>query len=169
MYNELMIVLAIDPGFGRCGVAVLDGTASSATLLYSSCIETTSKDDFGLRLLTVGNEVARIVKEFQPDILAIEELYFTNNAKTALRVAEVRGMLIYLAGTLGVVLVEYNPLAIKIALTGYGRASKDQVIKMVGKLIKFPEKKMLDDEYDAIALGLTALAGAKYSEVRSRK
>ncbi len=164
-----MKVLAIDPGFGRCGVAMLDGTASSATLLYSSCIETSSKDEFSLRLLTVGMEVTRIVKEFHPDTIAIEELYFTNNAKTALRVAEVRGMLIYLAGSLSVSLVEYNPLAIKIALTGYGRASKEQVMKMVEKLIKFPEKKMLDDEYDAIALGLTALAGAKYNEVRSRK
>ncbi len=164
-----MKVLAIDPGFARCGVAVLDGTASSALLLYSSCIETTHKDDFSSRLLMVGNEVSRIIKEFQPDAVAIEELYFTNNAKTALRVAEVRGMLIFLAGSLGVVLVEYNPLAIKIALTGYGRASKEQVMKMVEKLIKFPEKKMLDDEYDAIALGLTALAGAKYNEVHSYK
>ena len=104
-----------------------------------------------------------------PDTVAIEELYFTNNAKTALRVAEVRGMLIYLTESSGIHLVEYNPLAIKIALTGYGRASKEQVTKMVEKLIKFPEKKMLDDEYDAIALGLTALAGAKYNEVRSHK
>ncbi len=164
-----MKVLAIDPGFGRCGVAVLIGTGSSATLLYSSCIETSNKDNFSLRLLTVGNEVSRIIKEFEPDTIAVEELYFTNNAKTALRVAEVRGMLIYLAGSLGITLVEYNPLSIKIALTGYGRASKEQVMKMVEKLIKFPEKKMLDDEYDAIALGLTALAGAKYNEVRSRK
>ena len=111
----------------------------------------------------------RLIQEFKPDTIALEELYFTNNAKTALRVAEVRGMLIYLAGSLGVALVEYNPLAIKIALTGYGRSTKEQVIKMVERLIKCPEKKMLDDEYDAIALGLTALASAKYNEVRSRK
>lgn len=164
-----MKVLAIDPGFGRCGVAVLLGAGSNATLLYSSCIETSSKDDFSSRLLIVANEISRVIKEFDPDTIAIEELYFTNNAKTALRVAEVRGMLIYLAVSLGVALVEYNPLAIKIALTGYGRATKEQVMRMVEKLVRFPEKKMLDDEYDAIALGLTALAGAKYNEVRSRK
>lgn len=164
-----MKILAIDPGFGRCGVAVLTGTASNATLLYSSCIETSNKEDFSLRLLTVANEITRIIREFEPDTVAIEELYFTNNAKTALRVAEVRGVLIYLASSLSVALVEYNPLAIKIALTGYGRASKEQVTKMVEKLIRLPEKKMLDDEYDAIALGLTALAGAKYNEVHSRK
>lgn len=164
-----MKVLAIDPGFGRCGVAVLVGSGSSATLLYSSCIETTNKIDFSARLLIVANEISRIIKEFEPETIAIEELYFTNNAKTALKIAEVRGMLIYLAVSSGVALIEYNPLAIKIALTGYGRATKEQVMKMVEKLVCLPPKKMLDDEYDAIALGLTALAGAKYNETRSRK
>ena len=164
-----MYVLSIDPGFGRCGVAVIEGTGSKAALLFSACIETSSKEDFSSRLLSVAIEVSRLMSMHTPDTVAIEELYFTNNAKTALRVAEVRGMLIYLTESSGIHLVEYNPLAIKIALTGYGRASKEQVTKMVEKLIKFPEKKMLDDEYDAIALGLTALAGAKYNEVRSHK
>lgn len=100
--------------------------------------------------------------------MAMEELFFTNNAKTALRVAEVRGMLIYLAAKHKIPLVEYNPLAIKIAITGYGRATKPQVLKMVEKLIKIPQKTILDDEYDAIALGLTALAGSRYDQLATR-
>ncbi len=157
-----MKVLAIDPGFGRCGVAVLEGSGGKAALLYSSCIETAPKSAFSERLLIVGGEVLRLIKEYTPDTIALEELYFTNNAKTALHVAEVRGMLMYLAASNDIALVEFNPQAVKIATTGYGRATKDQVIKMTEKLVALPKKKMLDDEYDAIAIGLTALAQARH-------
>ncbi|OGZ09754.1 MAG: crossover junction endodeoxyribonuclease RuvC [Candidatus Lloydbacteria bacterium RIFCSPHIGHO2_02_FULL_50_13] len=156
-----MTVLAIDPGFGRCGVAVLEGSGAKATLLYSSCIETTPKSVFPERLRFVGDEVFRLIKKYAPDTIALEELYFTNNAKTALHVAEVRGMIMYLAASNNIPLTEFNPLAVKIAITGYGRATKDQVIKMTERLIALPKKKMLDDEYDAIAVGLTALAQAR--------
>lgn len=164
-----MRVLAIDPGYGRCGVALLQGSGTTSELLHSSCIETSPKDAFADRLFKVADEILRLITLYDPEIIAIEELYFTNNAKTALKVAEVRGVLIYIAVSNKIPLVEYNPLAIKIAITGYGRASKEQVIKMVEKLVKFPKKIMLDDEYDAIALGLTALAGAKYNEIRRPK
>jgi len=161
-----MIVLAIDPGFGRCGVAVLLGGGSKAALTYSDCIQTDTKKIFSDRLLVVANEILRLIETYKPETIAIEELYFTNNAKTALHVAEVRGMLMYLAVSKNIPLVEYNPLAIKIAITGYGRATKEQVTKMVEKLVTIPSKKMLDDEYDAIALGLTALASAQYNSMR---
>lgn len=162
-----MIVLAIDPGFGRCGVAVIKGSGSKGELHYSACIETSPKSKFSERLLEVGTEITRLIDTHKPDTVAIEELYFTNNAKTAIHVAEVRGMLIYLTASRGIDLVEYNPLAIKIALTGYGRASKEQVTLMVEKLITLPNKAMLDDEYDAIALGLTALAGERINKIRN--
>ena len=164
-----MIILAIDPGFGRCGVAVLEGEGSKVALIHSACIETDAKENFSARLFEVANEILRLINEYKPGLMAIEELYFTNNAKTALRVAEVRGMLIYLAVSQHTPLVEYNPLAIKMAITGYGRASKAQVLRMVEKLIQLPPKKMLDDEYDAIALGLTALSGVRWSEIHASK
>jgi crossover junction endodeoxyribonuclease RuvC len=160
-----MIVLAIDPGFGRCGVSVLEGSGSKASLQYSACIETDAKAIFADRLLFVANEIVRLIDAYKPEIIALEELYFTNNAKTALHVAEVRGMLMYLAVSRNIPLVEYNPLGIKIAITGYGRATKGEVTKMVEKLVTLPPKKMLDDEYDAIALGLTALASARHNAV----
>lgn len=163
-----MRVLAIDPGFGRCGVAILDGDASSAHIAYSNCIETDAKSDFSSRLLAVGDEVARLIKEYQPEIVAIEELFFSNNQKTVFHVAEIRGALIYLAVSLNIPLVEYNPSAIKIALTGYGRATKDDVIKMVTRLTDIKKKPVYDDEYDAIALGITALAGARNKALQSR-
>ena len=162
-----MKVLAIDPGFGRCGVAVLEGSGSKAALLHSSCIETEAKSEFSQRMLFVANEVIRLIDKYSPDTIAIEEIYFTNNAKTAIHVAEIRGMLIYLAASHGIPLVEFNPLTIKIAITGYGRATKEQVIKMTEKLVTLPKKKMLDDEYDAIAVGLTALAQVKNTKTHS--
>src|SRR3989338_5051202 len=126
-----MKVLAIDPGFGRCGVSILEGTGSEPSLLYSACIETKPKSNFPDRLLAVANEVIRLIETYTPDTISIEEIYFTNNAKTAIHVAEIRGMIIYLAASHGIPLVEYNPLAIKIAITGYGRATKEQITKII--------------------------------------
>lgn len=163
-----MRVLAIDPGFGRCGVAVLDGDASSAHIRYSECIETDAKESFVNRLLVVANEITRLIEAHKPELVAIEELYFSNNQKTVFHVAEVRGVLMYLAVSRGIPLVEYNPLAIKIALTGHGRATKQEVTKMVVRLTDLSKTPAHDDEYDAIALGITALAGARNMALLSR-
>jgi crossover junction endodeoxyribonuclease RuvC len=163
-----MKVLAIDPGFGRCGVAILEGGGSQVTLHYSSCIETPSHSPFPERLRIVGDEVLRLIKEHTPDTVVLEELYFANNAKTALRVAEARGALIHLAATHDLSVVELNPSAIKIALTGRGRATKEEVTKMVEKLVRLPNKTVLDDEYDAIAAGITALAEERHRAQRGK-
>jgi len=161
-----MRVLAIDPGFGRCGVAVLDGDASSSHILYSTCIETDAKNKFVDRLCVVANEVLKLIREFNPELVAIEELFFSNNQKTVFHVAEVRGVLMYLAASHNLPLVEYNPMAIKIAVTGYGKAKKQDVIKMVTKLTDIKKVPTHDDEYDAIALGVTALSGARISAIQ---
>lgn len=164
-----MKVLAIDPGFGRCGVAVLEGTGTKANILYSTCIETSAKLPFGERLLIIANELIALIATHEPTVLAIEELYFSNNQKTVFQVAEARGMILYLAYANHLRVVEYNPLSIKIALTGYGRASKEQVTKMVEKLIIVEKTPKTDDEYDAIAVGLTALAHERDPQIQGKK
>lgn len=163
-----MKVLAIDPGYGRCGVAVVLGNASDPSLIFSSCIETDPKSNFMDRLMAISGNVRSLILEHKPDVIAIEELYFTNNAKTALRVAEVRGMLLALSGEMGIPVSEINPLTVKTAITGDGRAKKDAVIRMVEKLVALPKKRMLDDEYDAIAIGLTALAEVRYRQTSEK-
>ncbi len=163
-----MKILAIDPGFGRCGVAILTGSGSSPTLTYSTCIETAPNTAFTERLLFVASEIATLLDAHTPDTVAIEEIYFTNNAKTAIHVAEIRGMLIYLASSRNIPIVEFNPLAVKVAITGYGRATKEQVTKMVEKLVHIKTPLKYDDEYDAIALGITALASARYAGVHGK-
>ena len=151
------IVLAIDPGFDRIGVAVIN----EDKLLFSDCIETNRKLPHEGRLLEIGEAVRKIIKKWRPRDLAIEELFFNQNITNALKVSEARGVIMYEAVSAGLEIYEYSPQAIKIAVTGYGKADKRQMESMVRKLIPLPSKKMLDDEIDAIALCITHLATRK--------
>ncbi|MDP2642090.1 MAG: crossover junction endodeoxyribonuclease RuvC [bacterium] len=152
-------ILAIDPGFDRIGVAVLD----REKLFFSKCIETDRKLPHAERLLQIGTSVRSIIKKWKPVSLAIESLFFNQNTTNALKVSEARGVILYEAAQAGLEVYEYSPQAIKIAVTSYGKADKAQVESMVKKLLKIPDKeaKMLDDEVDAIALGITHLATKK--------
>lgn len=146
--------MGVDPGFDRVGVAVLEENK----LLFSSCIKTNRKLSHGERLLEIGRSLRKIIKKWKPSELAIESLFFNQNAPNALRVAEARGVIIYEAKIAGLSIQEYSPQAVKIGVTGYGHAKKPQVEAMVRKLIKLSEKKRLDDELDAIAIGICHLA-----------
>ncbi len=152
-----MKILGIDPGFGRVGVAVIEGKKGITTLIYSTCIQTDPKTSFPLRLDYLCSEIKVIIKEWQPEQLAIEKLFFTSNQKTAMQVSEARGAIISTCTGLGLSVHEYTPLQIKVATTGYGRATKAQIADMIGRLIKLDSKPKHDDEYDAIATGLTHL------------
>lgn len=141
--------IAIDPGYDRLGIAVFEGKA----LVHSECF-IPPKGDLVDRLLAVHDRARLMVQEFKPESLAIETLFFNKNQKTAIAVAEARGAIIVAARAEGVEVVEYSPQSVKIAVTGTGNAGKDAVIRMVERLLRLPEKKRFDDEYDAIALGL---------------
>lgn len=157
-YNQHMKVLAIDPGYGRCGVAVLEKTNGKDILIYSECIETSAKDEFGDRLAAVADACSRLMDTHSPDCVAMEKLYFTNNQKTAMRVAEVRGALLNTAAIHRLPVSEYTPGQIKSASAGWGGADKRQVAQMVRMLVKIEKEIKHDDEYDAIAIGITHLA-----------
>jgi crossover junction endodeoxyribonuclease RuvC len=152
-----MRVLAIDPGFGRCGVAVLEKQGGREHLVYSECIETSKTADFPMRLAAVADEVARLAKKHGPDAVAMESLFVTKNQKTAMRVAEVRGAIIYVAESLDLPVHQYTPGQIKAAV-GYGGADKRQVAAMIRALVRIEKDIRFDDEYDAIAVGVTHLA-----------
>lgn len=153
-----MKVLGIDPGYGRCGVAVVEKNGGKETLLYSDCIETSAKADFGARLMQVADECARLLKKHAPDAVAMEKLYFQTNQKTAMHVAEVRGALLNVAAGAGVPVFEYTPGEVKSAAAGFGGADKTAVAKMLHALVKIDKKITHDDEYDAIAVAITHLA-----------
>ncbi|MBI4068181.1 crossover junction endodeoxyribonuclease RuvC [Candidatus Kaiserbacteria bacterium] len=157
-----MKVLAIDPGYDRCGVAILERQKTGDVLLYSSCITTSARAPFAERLGVVGAAVESLIKKFKPSSIAIENLYFNTNQKTAMHVAEVRGAIIYIATAAGIPVYEYTPPQVKSAVAGWGRADKKQMMAMLPKLIHIDKKIQHDDEYDAIALGITHLASVRH-------
>jgi len=153
-----MKVISIDPGYERVGVAVIERNGNKEDLIFSECIETSRKVSHPERLSVIGKRVADLIQQFQPGFLATESLFFKNNQKTAMKVSEARGVVIYEAQKVGIKIFEYTPLQIKIAVTGYGRSEKGQITEMVKKLIKINKPIKYDDEYDAIAVGLTFFA-----------
>ena len=151
-----MIILGIDPGYDRLGIAVIEKPSKGReNLFYSACFETSPKDSIYVRFKQIGAEVSRVLDEFKPNALAIETLFITKNQKTAMRVSEARGVIIYEAVRHGVEVFEYGPGQIKMAITSDGTSDKERIIKMVNLLVTIPDKKNHDDEYDAIAVALT--------------
>ncbi len=126
-------------------------------LLYSDCIETDAKAEFSARLLQIADECARVIEKFKPDCVAMEKLYFSNNQKTAMQVAEVRGALINCASGFGLEVAQYTPAEVKSAVASSGRADKKQIAAMLHMLMKIDKKITHDDEYDAIAIAVTHL------------
>lgn len=158
-----MRILAVDPGYERVGIAVVEKRgAGKDRLVYSSCFQTTPKEAFETRLVAIGDEILRVIETYKPQVLAIERLYFNSNQKTAMRVAEARGSVIYICAKRRLDLFEYTPLQIKSAVSGYGKSSKAQVARMLPKLIDIPRDIAYDDEYDAIAIALTCLASERF-------
>lgn len=153
-----MKVLGIDPGYGRCGVAIIEKNNGKDVWLYSACIETVASSPFPERLHAVASEIERLIDVYAPDALAMERLFLTNNQKTAMRVAEVRGAILRAASSASVPSFEYTPGQIKNATTGHGKADKKQITAMIHLLLKIKKPITLDDEYDAIAVGITHLA-----------
>lgn len=153
-----MKVLAIDPGYDRLGVALLERVDNADAVLYSNCIETDKTATLPERLHVTGEAIAALLAEHQPTHLAIETLFFNKNQKTAIGVAQMRGICLYLGQAAACTIAEYGPQEIKIAVTGYGNSDKQAVMAMVPRLASGVPEQALDDEYDAIAVGLTALA-----------
>lgn len=155
-----MIILGIDPGYERLGIAVLEKNKGDRkeTLLYSNCFKTPAKLPLPDRLHILGLEVESVIKKYSPEKLAIEKLYFERNTTSAMGVSESRGVVIYIAKSHRLEILEYTPLQIKNAVTGYGKADKKQVHNMVTKLINLPASVKQDDEIDAIAVAISGFA-----------
>ncbi len=151
-----MRVLAVDPGFDRLGLAVLEGNPSKPIVVWSDCV-IPPKGEVEERLVAVFEAVQKALKKHRPDALALEGLFFSKNVKTALGVAEARGAVLTAAGLAKIPVIECSPQQVKLAVTGYGAADKKAVERMVPKLVALTKKKRLDDEIDAIALGICAL------------
>jgi len=158
MPSDSVRIIGIDPGYDRMGIAVIERKkGKKETLLWSTCVESSRTLSFEERLLLLASEFESAVKEYTPSILSLEKIFFTKNQRTGIAVAEVRGMLRYLAQKHRLTVMEYTPQQIKQSVTGYGNADKKQVAHMVTLILTLKKERRHDDEYDAIAVGLTAL------------
>lgn len=153
-----MRIIAIDPGYERMGVAIIEKNSNKENLVFSECFKTSAKIPHEERLKLIGQEIEKCIKKYEPQAMAIETLFFTNNQKTAMHVSEARGVMLYVASVTRLSVAEFSPMAIKVAVTGYGASDKEQVTAMVQKLIQTKTDIKYDDEYDAIAVGLTFFA-----------
>jgi crossover junction endodeoxyribonuclease RuvC len=153
-----MKVLAIDPGYDRIGLAVMENSPEGEILHFSDCFETDKQTSLSDRIYALGTVIEKLLLEHKPDAVAIETLFFNKNIKTAIGVAQARGAIVYLAKKASCTVFEFGPQEIKIATTGYGNSDKSAIIMMVKRLVKNVPLNALDDEYDAIAVGITCLA-----------
>lgn len=155
-----MRILGIDPGYERLGIAVIECGSKGIKdkLLFSECFKTSAKESTYVRLQKIGNRVEKVITEFKPHTLGIEKLFLTNNQKTAMVVAEARGVILYESQKAGLQIFEYTPPEIKVAITSSGNSDKSQIIAMVPRLIEIKKEITIDDEFDAIAIALTCRA-----------
>lgn len=160
-----MRVLGIDPGIGRMGWGIIEVQNSEFKVMNYGCFETEANSDVPERLKLIHSFVLKTMKEYKPDAMAIEDLFFSNNAKTAFVVGQARGVILLAAAEQHIPVKIYTPLQVKIAVTGYGRAEKAQVGKMVQTILKLKTIPKLDDTTDALAIALT---GA-FSKENTRK
>ncbi len=163
-----MIILGIDPGLATTGYGIikfkipqsrtssLRGRQNSKfKILKYGCIKTSTKSSFAERLEAIYNELRKLIKKYKPDKIALERIFFAKNVKTAMQVGEARGVVTLVAIQNKVLITEFTPLQVKQCLTGYGRASKEQVQKMVKMFLSFKEMPKPDDAADALAVAIT--------------
>ena len=146
-----MRIIGIDPGYAILGYGIVDKVGNNFKAVDYGAITTDLKMDMPDRLLHIYRELEELIIRYKPEHLAIEELFFNNNAKTALLVGQARGIAILSCKGHGMEVYEYTPLQIKQGLVGYGRAEKKQVQQMVKMILNLKEVPKPDDTADALA------------------
>jgi len=148
-------ILGIDPGYDRVGWAVGTAQAQNWHHIFHGCIKTAKELSLIERYRIISRELKQIIQQYQPSVAVIESLFFFKNQKTALKVSEARGVIINTCLNQNLEIAEFTPLQIKQAVTGYGRADKTSVDKMVRLQLKLTDQKIIDDAMDALAIMLT--------------
>ncbi len=149
-----MIIFGIDPGYAIVGWGVVRYVGTRFTPLAFGAVTTPAEMPFSDRLVRIHAEISMLLAQHRPDAVAVEKLYFKNNQKTAIDVAEARGVILLAIRQSGVPLYEYTPLQVKSAVTGFGRAEKPQVMEMTRRLLGLREVPRPDDTADALAIAI---------------
>ena len=149
-----MRILGIDPGLATIGYAVVDKETNHFDVLEYGVIKTSADKKDTKRLEIIHYNIEELIKEFRPEQMAVEELFFNKNVKTAISVGQARGVILLAGSQAGLKVAEYTPLQIKQAVVGYGRADKNQVQQMVKSLLNLAELPKPDDAADALAVSI---------------
>ncbi len=149
-----MIVVGIDPGYAIVGYGVLEYAGLRYRTLEHGAVTTKAGTDFPRRLSAIFNGTRAVLAHWKPDAVAVEKLYFTNNKTTGIGVAEARGVILLAAELEGIPVFEYTPMQVKLAVTGYGKALKPQVMEMTRRLLNLKEIPRPDDTADALAIAI---------------
>jgi len=158
-----MRILGIDPGFAITGYSIIDYIGNKFNLVTSGAVLTPKEQSFPERLCDLSNQIEEIIDTYKPDAISVEELFFNNNVKTAINVAQARGVILVAGCKKKIPTYEYTPLQIKQAVTGYGRADKVQVQKMVKTILCVEKLPKLDDTTDSMAAAICHAHSAKFS------
>jgi crossover junction endodeoxyribonuclease RuvC len=165
-----MRVLGIDPGSETLGWGVVDGSGSKYALVGFGTIKSNARQQFSKRLLNIYNGVAEIMAEHSPDVLAVEDTFYAVNVGVALKLGQVRGIMLLLAEQRGMEISEYAPRLVKQTVVGYGNAEKRQVQEMVKILLKLPSVPTPHDTADALAVAICHFHHAGFQEkIRNSK
>lgn len=149
-----MRILGIDPGLSNTGYGVIDHESNQSRLVAHGCIVTKTRDETSVRLKAIYDGLSETIEKIQPDAVAIEKLFFSINVKSAMAVAEGRGVAILATASAELPLAEYTPQQIKQAVSGSGKAAKDQVLRMVGVLLNLQDMPATSHAADALAVAL---------------
>ena len=160
-----MIILGIDPGIAIVGYGIIEKIGSKINLLEYGSIQTDAKTSTPLRLEIIFNELNGIIKEFKPDEVAYEKLFHQKNSKTVIDVSQARGVEVLAAQLNNLDIFEYTPLQVKTAITGYGRASKNQVQEGVKRLLNLTTIPKPDDAADALAIAICHSFSGKFRDL----
>ena len=149
-----MVILGIDPGVATIGFGVIRAERGKNTLLQYGVITTPAGIPLSRRLVQISEDMEQLIRQFQPDEMAVEELFFSKNITTGIAVAHGRGVILLAAEKLGVPVFEYTPMQVKQAVVGYGAAQKRQVMLMTQRLLGMKEVPKPDDAADALAIAI---------------
>jgi crossover junction endodeoxyribonuclease RuvC len=148
-------IIGIDPGIARMGFGIVDVAGNRVRAVDYGCIETPPEWSVAQRLQKIYQDLRHIMNEYHPEVMAVEELFFYRNTTTAFVVGQARGVALLAGIDSGLAMVEYTPMQVKMAVTGYGKADKKQVQEMVRILLGLAEVPKPDDTADALAIAIT--------------
>lgn len=161
-----MVILGIDPGTATTGYGIIKSKGSAIEMMDCGCIKTEVKTSLCERLNIIYDYTLGLIKKYKPQKMAVEELFFFKNAKTAISVSHSRGVVMLAGVKSGLEIFEYTPLEVKIALTGYGKADKTQIQKMVKVILGLKDIPKPDDASDALAIAVCCGNNLKFNNYR---